>query len=104
MDNDNKENFREYCKKETSFSPVNMFICKSKNKITSFFECLFDWLEKCEHKFGLELEGYRNIRRYAFLAERFMPYWFNKNTKVLEWPIIFHDLREEKSNKSNKFI
>jgi hypothetical protein len=104
LDEDNKKKFREYCKNETSFSPVNMFICKSKSKIISFYQCLFDWLEKCEHKFGLELDGYRNIRRYAFLAERFMPYWFNRNTKVLEWPIIFHDLREEKNNKDNRFI
>ena len=35
------------------------------------------------------------IRVYAFLAERFLPYWFNKYVKTLEWPIIFNDLKSE---------
>ena len=34
-------------------------------------------------------------RVYAFLAERFLPYWFNKNVKTLEWPIIFNDLKTD---------
>ena len=36
---------------------------------------------------------------YGFLAERFMPYWFYKNSKVMEWPIIFDDLNEKKDIK-----
>ena len=29
-------------------------------------------------------------------AERFLPYWFKEGSKVLEWPILFHDLNKEK--------
>ena len=60
-----------------------------------FFEILFPWLLKCEKVFGFNLEGYGKVRIYAFLCERFLPFWFNNNTKVLEWPIIFHDLRKQ---------
>ena len=59
----------------------------------NYYETLFTWLKKCEDIFGFNLKGYGSIRIYAFLAERFLPYWFNKNTKVKEWPIIFYDLR-----------
>ena len=104
LDDENRNSFRNYCMNETSFNPVNMFICKSKKKINEFFSCLFTWLDNCENKFGLNLRGYGNIRRYAFLSERFMPYWFNKNTSVLEWPIIFHDLRDNEKNSINRFV
>ncbi len=32
---------------------------------------------------------------YGFLAERFLPFWFKKYSKYLEWPIVFNDLRKE---------
>ena len=51
-------------------------------------------LERCEKVFGFDLEGYGNIRLYAFLAERFMPYWFNKNAKQIT-SNLFHDLNNE---------
>ena len=38
--------------------------------------------------------GY-NTRLPAFLAERFLPFWFNKYANCLEWPIVFQDLRKE---------
>ncbi len=36
---------------------------------------------------------------YGFLAERFLPFWFKKYTKSIEWPVIFHDI-----NKQNEKI
>ena len=51
-----------------------------------------------EKIFGFDLNGYGKIRIYGFLAERFLPFWFNKYSKCLEWPIIFNDLRGEKIN------
>ena len=60
-----------------------------------YYTSLFDWLNKCEHIFGFDLDGYSKIRIYAFLAERFLPYWFNEYTKVKEWPILFYDLNEK---------
>ena len=91
-DND-REDFRYFVRNKTSFNQGNMFICKSKEIMNSYYETIFEWLEKCEEVFGFNLKGY-NIRIYAFLAERFLPFWFNKYCKVLEWPVIFYDLKE----------
>jgi len=93
---DDKEDFKKFISEQTSFNQSNMFICKSKKIMQLYYETIFEWLQKCEKVFGFDLVGYGNIRLYAFLAERFLPYWFNKNAKVLEWPILFHDLRNEK--------
>jgi len=64
-----------------------MFICKSKTIMENFYNSLFPWLEKCEKNFGFESKGYEN-RIYAFLAERYMSYWFKKYSNFLVWPII----------------
>ena len=93
-ENDRKD-FKKFVNEETSYNQGNMFICKSKKIMNSYYEVLFEWLEKCEEVFGFNLKGYGNVRLYGFLAERFLSYWFNKNAKVLEWPILFHDLRKE---------
>ena len=89
-----KKDFQDYINKETSFNPANMFFCKSKDIMKDYYKTLFEWLDKCEKVFGFDLKGYGKIRIYAFLAERFMPYWFKKNAKVKEWPILFRDLNE----------
>ena len=90
-----KYDFGEFVYKNTSYNQGNMFICKSKNIMEAYYNTIFKWLEECEKIFGFNLKGYGKIRLYAFLAERFLPYWFNKNTKVIEWPILFHDLKRE---------
>ena len=77
-----------------SLNQGNMFICKSKKIIKNYYSTLFEWLERCENVFGFDLKGYGNKRIYAFLAERFLPYWFNKYSNVKEWPIVFYDLRK----------
>ena len=94
LNENDKKDFQEYINKETSFNPANMFICKSKDIMKDYYKTLFEWLEKCEKIFGFDLKGYGKIRIYAFLAERFMPYWFKKNAKVKEWPILFQDLNK----------
>jgi hypothetical protein len=63
-----------------------------------YYETVFEWLNECEKIFGFNLNGYGKVRIYAFLAERFLPFWFNKYSNCLEWPIIFNDLREESLN------
>ena len=93
-DND-REDFRSFVIKNTSYNQGNMFICKSKKIMEKYYETIFEWLEKCEKVFGFNLEGYGNLRIYAFLAERFLPFWFNKYSKILEWPILFYDLKNE---------
>ncbi len=86
--------FSEYVINQTSFNQGNMFITKSKKIMNNYYSTLFDWLKKCESVFGFKLEGYGKTRLYAFLAERFLSYWFKENTNYLEWPILFHDLRK----------
>ena len=45
-----------------------------------------------EEIFGFEeLEGYDQKRLYAFLAERYMSFWFRKYSKFKEHPWIFID-------------
>ena len=70
-----------------------MFICRSKKLLSEYYEEIFNWLFACEKIFGFkDLKGYGLTRIYGFLAERFMSYWFKKNAKIKEIPIIFHDI------------
>ena len=96
LDEKNRDDFKRYVNTEVSFNPQNMFICKSKKKLRNYYEDLFPWLEKCEKLFGFKnLKSYGQIRIYTFLAERFMSYWFKKNTKSVTVPIIFYDIRKD---------
>ena len=93
LDHENQNDFRRFVNREVSFNPHNMFICKSKQKLKNYYEELFPWLEKCEKLFGFDsLIGYGKIRIYGFLAERFMSYWFKKNTNYKTMPIVFYDI------------
>jgi len=95
LDQQDQNDFRNFVKSEVSFNPHNMFICKSKEKLKDYYETIFPWLEKCEKLFGFEnLKGFGKIRIYGFLAERFMSYWFKKNTKSITIPITFYDIRK----------
>jgi hypothetical protein len=87
-----KIDFYNYVRSNTGFNQGNMFVTKSKKIMNEYYSVLFEWLNKCEKIFGFDLRGYNRVRTYAFLAERFLSYWFKKNTKYLEWPIVFHDL------------
>ena len=81
---------------QTSFNPHNMFICRTEI-LKKYYETIFPWLEKCEKVFGFEnLNGYGMQRIYGFLGERFLSYWFNKNYKSKEYPIIVKDLSDYK--------
>ena len=95
LDPKDRSDFKDYVNSNCSYNQGNMFICKSKELIVRYYEAIFNWLFECEKIFGFDLNGYANIRVYAFLAERFLPFWFNKYAKCLEWPIIFNDLRKE---------
>ena len=95
LDDKNKKDFRNFVNNEVSFNAHIMVICKSKDKLKSFYDDVFPWLEKCEKIFGFKnLEGYNKTRIYGFLAERFMSYWFQKNTKYNTMPIIVYDIRK----------
>ncbi|MDC0519456.1 DUF4422 domain-containing protein [Candidatus Pelagibacter ubique] len=83
--------FRDFVNKNNSFNPHIMFISKKKI-INKWFKSLFTWLFRCEKKFGLKnLKGYDQQRLYAYLAERYLSFWFKKNTKYLEWDWTFFE-------------
>jgi hypothetical protein len=90
-----RDDFRIFISSD-SFNKENMFICRSKKIIKEYYKSVFSWLEKCESIFGFNLNSWHEIRIYAFLAERYLSYWFNKYTIVKEWPIFFYD-----TNKNN---
>tara|TARA_E500000178_G_scaffold131460_1_gene131324 strand:- start:10 stop:831 length:822 start_codon:yes stop_codon:yes gene_type:complete len=97
LDEDNKKDFRIFMNSKTSFNPHNMFICKTKI-LKKYYETIFPWLENCEKIFGFnDLQGYGLKRIYGFLAERFLSYWFSKNYRVKEFPIIVKDLSDYKN-------
>jgi len=89
-----KNDFKYFVENSVSFNPHNMFICKSKKILISYYESLFPWLERCEKVFGFDLDGYGLKRIYGFIAERYMSYWFQKYTKFKLMPIAFKDISD----------
>ena len=71
-----------------------MFIAKKKI-VQNWFDALFPWLERCEKVFGFnDLKGYDTTRLYAFLAERYLSFWFKKYSIFKEQKWIFLDLTD----------
>ena len=92
MDLKDREEFRKFVSTKKVFSPHIMFITKKKI-MHKWFKDLFYWLFKCEKIFGFKnLKGYDQTRLYAYLAERYLPFWFNKYTKVKTANWIFFDI------------
>ena len=91
LDESEKKDFQDFVNNESSFNRENLFFCKSSTIMNSYFKSVFTWLERCEKEFGFDLEGYSLKRIYAFLAERYLSYWFQKYTKHINWPIFFYD-------------
>ena len=91
LDEDDRSEFIEYINTSTSFNPHIMFIAKP-HIANLWFSTLFLWLSRCEKIFGFDnLKGYDTQRLYAYLAERYLSFWFKKHTNYLEWPWVFHD-------------
>ena len=91
LDVSDSEEFRNFVHTENSFNPHIMFI--SKSEIANvWFKKLFIWLERCENVFGFKkLSGYDTSRLYAYLAERYLSFWFKKYTAYKEQPWVFID-------------
>ena len=95
MNNNDRDNFREYVNKSRSFNPHHMFITHPKI-MNEWFKNVFEWLFRCEEKFGFNsLSGYET-RLYGYLAERYLSYWFNKYTNPIEWEWTFVDMNNGK--------
>lgn len=91
LEKSERDDFKFFLNIKTSFNPHIMFI--SKKKIANkWFRALFKWLFKCEKGFGIKsLHGYDQQRLYAYLAERYLSYWFKKHTNYLEWHWTFFE-------------
>ena len=86
-----RSDFKEFINDNYSFNPHIMFISKS-HIMNKWFEDLFAWLFECEKIFGFEvLKGYDTKRLYAYLAERYLSFWFKKYTKSLNWRWVFYE-------------
>ena len=91
LNEEDRKDFLDYCDKSISYNPHIMFIAKSKI-VNRWFNTLFPWLSRCESEFGFkDLHGYDTQRLYAYLAERYLSFWFNKYTKTIAWPWKFFD-------------
>ena len=77
---------------------IKKYIYKRVPKIIElWFTGLFKWLDDCKKVFGFEkLKDYETKRLYAYLAERYLSYWFKKYSNYLEWSYTFIDT--EKNN------
>jgi len=92
IDKKDKSDFVEYLNTETSINLWNLFCCRSPKLLANWYETVFDWLFKCEKIFGFkDLKNYETGRMYAYLAERYLPFWFKKYSKTRTWPIYFHN-------------
>ena len=95
LDQKERADFNDFVNSEVSFNPQNMFICKNKEILFSYYDSLFPWLANCEKIFGFkDLKGFGLQRIYGFLAERYMPYWFRKYTKHTTLPMQFKDIND----------
>ena len=64
---------------------INIALSGDKSSVEQMFEA-------CKAIPGLKnLKGYDQERLYAYLAERYLSFWFRRNTKFLEWPWVFYE-------------
>ena len=91
MNDNDRDDFKNFVNTKSIFNPHIMFISKPKI-INKWFESLFSWLFECEKVLGFDkLKGYDETRLYAYLAERYLSFWFKKYTKSLDWPWEFFE-------------
>jgi hypothetical protein len=96
MHKKDKNEFRKCIYESLDFNPHIMFITKPKI-MNMWFKDLFSWLFRCEKVFGFKsLHGYDTKRLYAYLAERYLSFWFRKYSKYIEWPYITLDITNRK--------
>ena len=92
IDKKEKSEFTDYLNNETEINFWNLFCCNSPYILNNWYESVFNWLFKCEEIFGFKnLKGYETGRIYAYLAERYLPYWFKKYSNTRTWPTYFYE-------------
>ena len=94
LDHRERDCFKKFMIENNSFNRGNMFITKSKKIMLDYYESIFPWLARCERIFNFKKQSYGTNRIYAFLAERYLSYWFKKYTNYKIWPIIYYDINK----------
>ena len=95
INDEDRADFLDYSNKSILYNPHIMFIAKPKI-VNKWFNTLFPWLLRCEKEFGFkDLQGYDTQRLYAYLAERYLSFWFNKHTKTIAWPWKIFDVSKD---------
>ena len=93
LNREDRDDFLTYVNSKNIYNPHIMVIAKPYI-LEKWFEELFPWLERCEEVFGFDkLKGYDTQRLYAYLAERYLSFWFKKYTKFTTWPWKFIDFK-----------
>ena len=87
-----KKDFMDYVSSKTWLIGHCIFISKNKKLMDKFYNDLFSWLFECEKIFGFNSNIYDTKRIYSFLTERYMPFWFEKYSKVITWPWVYFDI------------
>ena len=73
---ENRNDFNNYVNSKDHYNPHIMCIARPEI-LDKWFKDLFKWLFRCEKVFGLKnLKGYDQQRLYAYLAERYLSFWF----------------------------
>lgn len=83
--------FIKFIKNNNTINLHNMFITKKKI-YNEYCSAMFDWLFKCDDYLN-KTKKYKKLipRMQAYLAERFLPFWFRKYTNFTEYPWVFID-------------
>lgn len=91
MKKDDKYDFLNFISSNNKINLHNMFITK-KNIYDRYSKEMFEWLFKCD-EYLKKKKKYHNsmLRIQAFLAERYLPFWFRKYSNYTEWPWVFCD-------------
>ena len=91
LNNEDRDEFEKFVVEKSSYNPHIMFIAR-KEILDKWFTTVFSWLDRCEEEFGFKsLKGYDTERLYAYLAERYLSFWFTKYTSYREHPWAFID-------------
>ena len=97
LDDQDREGFRNFVNSEVSFNANNIFICRSSKLYSDYCEVLFSGLKIVNNYLDLIL--IENIVELEYmLSERFLSYWFKKNSNYIEWPLKFHDITNDNNN------
>ena len=88
-----RKDFIDFVSNKTWLSGHCIYFSNNSELLNRFYKDLFGWLFECEKIFGFDtLIGYDTQRIYSFLTERYMPFWFQKYSKILTWPWVYCDI------------